>query len=59
MRGSSNVAVSSSPLKNESLNTDPLIAATALEEHLTPVTIAHDFARVSKLDFQLVKLKAA
>ena len=38
---------------------DTLIAATALEEHLTLVTIAHDFARVPKLDFQPVKLKAA
>src|SRR5713226_2381619 len=36
-----------------------LIAATALEEHLTLVTIAQDFARVPKLELQLVKLKAA
>ena len=38
---------------------DTLIAATALEENLTLVTIDHDFARVPKLDFQYVNLKAA
>lgn len=38
---------------------DTLIAATALEEHLTLVTIDHDFARVPDLKVQLVDLKAA
>jgi predicted nucleic acid-binding protein len=38
---------------------DTLIAATALEEHLTLVTIDHDFERVPKLKVQLANLKAA
>lgn len=38
---------------------DTLIAATALEERLTLVTIDRDFERVPKLDFQLVNLKVA
>src|SRR6266700_5439511 len=38
---------------------DTLIAATALERHLTILTTDSDFARVPKLKFQLVNLKAA
>jgi len=38
---------------------DTLIAATALEHHLTLVTIDRDFERVPKLKFQLVSLKVA
>lgn len=37
---------------------DTHFAATALEEHLTLVTIDHDFERVPKLKVQLVNLKA-
>jgi predicted nucleic acid-binding protein len=38
---------------------DTLIAATALERHLTILTTDRDFERVPKLDFKLVNLKAA
>src|SRR5260370_24657173 len=38
---------------------DTLIAATAVERHLTILTTDSDFARVQKLKFQLVNLKAA
>jgi predicted nucleic acid-binding protein len=38
---------------------DTLIAATALERNLTILTTDSDFARVPKLKFQLVNLKAA
>jgi tRNA(fMet)-specific endonuclease VapC len=38
---------------------DTLIAATALEEHLTLVTIDRDFERVPKLKVQFANLKAA
>jgi predicted nucleic acid-binding protein len=38
---------------------DTLIAATALERHLTILTTDSDFARVLKLKFQIVNLKAA
>jgi len=37
---------------------DTLIAATALERHLTILTTDSDFERVPKLNFQLVNLKA-
>src|SRR5438552_12607168 len=38
---------------------DTLIAAIALERHLTILTTDSDFARVPKLNFKLVNLKAA
>jgi predicted nucleic acid-binding protein len=38
---------------------DTLIAATALERHLTILTTDYDFARVPNLQYQLVNLKAA
>ena len=38
---------------------DTLIAATALEEHLTLVTVDNDFERVPHLKMKLVNLKAA
>jgi predicted nucleic acid-binding protein len=38
---------------------DTLIAATALEEHVTLVTIDRDFERVPHLKMKLVNLKAA
>jgi predicted nucleic acid-binding protein len=38
---------------------DTLIAATALERHLTILTTDSDFARFPKLNFQIVNLKAA
>jgi predicted nucleic acid-binding protein len=38
---------------------DTLIAATALERHLAILTTDSDFARLPKLDFQLLNLKAA
>jgi predicted nucleic acid-binding protein len=38
---------------------DTLIAATALEEHLTLVTIDRDFERVPHLKTKIVNLKAA
>src|SRR5260370_25254280 len=38
---------------------DTLIAATALERHLTILTTDSDFARILKLKFQIVNLKAA
>ena len=47
------------PLHKDIGDIDTLIAATALEENLTLVTIDHDFERVPKLNFQLVNLKAA
>jgi predicted nucleic acid-binding protein len=47
------------PLHKEIGDIDTLIAATALEENLTLVTIDHDFGRVPKLKVQLVNLKAA
>jgi predicted nucleic acid-binding protein len=47
------------PLHKDIRDIDTLIAATALEENLTLVTIDRDFERVPKLDFQLVNLKAA
>lgn len=37
---------------------DTLIAATALEQNLTVVTVDHDFERVPGLKVQLVNLKA-
>jgi tRNA(fMet)-specific endonuclease VapC len=47
------------PLHNDIGDIDTLIAATALEHHLTLVTINRDFERVPKLNFQLVNLKVA
>jgi len=47
------------PQHKEIGDIDTLIAATALEHHLTLVTIDNDFARVPKLKVQLVNLKAA
>ena len=38
---------------------DTLIAATALERHLTILTTDHDFGRVPNLQWELVNLKAA
>lgn len=38
---------------------DTLIAATALEENLTILTIDHDYERVPDLKYELVNLKAA
>jgi predicted nucleic acid-binding protein len=38
---------------------DTLIAATAIEQNLTLVTIDRDFDRVPRLKWKLVKLKAA
>jgi len=47
------------PLHKDIGDIDTLIAATALEENLTIVTIDGDFARVPELKFQLVSLKVA
>jgi tRNA(fMet)-specific endonuclease VapC len=47
------------PQHNDIGDIDTLIAATALEEHLTLVTIDRDFERVPELDFRLINLKAA
>ena len=47
------------PLHKDIGDIDILIAATALEEHVTLVTIDHDFERVPKLKVHLVNLKAA
>jgi predicted nucleic acid-binding protein len=38
---------------------DTLIAATALERHLTIITTDHDFERVPHLKTKLISLKAA
>ncbi len=47
------------PLHQDIGDIDTLIAATALAEDMTLVTIDHDFARVPGLHVQLVDLKAA
>src|SRR2546422_11179582 len=47
------------PLHKDIGDIDTLIAATALEHHLTLVTIDRDFERVPHLNWQLVQLKAA
>jgi predicted nucleic acid-binding protein len=47
------------PLHQDIGDIDTLIAATALEEHLTLVTIDRDFERVPHLKVKLVNLKAA
>ncbi len=47
------------PLHKDIGDLDTLIAATALEEHLTLVTVDTDFARVPQLKMKLVNLKAA
>ena len=46
------------PLHKDIGDIDTLIAATALEEHLTLVTIDSDFERVAHLKMKLVNLKA-
>lgn len=47
------------PLHQDIGDIDSLIAATAIEEHLTLVTIDHDFERVPHLKVKLIDLKAA
>jgi len=47
------------PLHKEIGDIDTLIAATALEEHLTLVTIDRDFERVPRLKWELMNLKKA
>jgi predicted nucleic acid-binding protein len=47
------------PLHKEIGDIDTLIAATALEEHLTLITRDTDFERVPQLKTRLVNLKAA
>jgi predicted nucleic acid-binding protein len=47
------------PVHQDIGDIDTLIAATALEEHLTLVTIDLDFERVPNLKVKLVNLKAA
>ncbi len=47
------------PLHKDIGDIDTLIAATALEHHLTLVTIDRDFERVPLLKTKLVNLKAA
>lgn len=47
------------PLHKDIGDIDTLIAATALEEHLTLVTVDRDFDRVPDLNVELVNLKAA
>src|SRR5439155_20461966 len=47
------------PLHQDIGDIDTLIAATALAEDMTLVTIDHDFVRVPGLRVQLVDLKAA
>ena len=47
------------PLHKDIGDIDTLIAATALEEHLTLVTIDRDFERVPQLKVKLIELKAA
>lgn len=47
------------PLRKEIGDIDTLIAATAIEEHLTLVTIDIDFDRVPDLQWELVNLKKA
>jgi tRNA(fMet)-specific endonuclease VapC len=47
------------PLHRDIGDIDTLIAATALEHHLTLVTIDRDFERVPQLITKLVNLKAA
>jgi predicted nucleic acid-binding protein len=47
------------PVHQDIGDIDTLIAATALEEHVTLVTIDHDFERVPQLKMKLVNLKAA
>src|SRR5947209_8195000 len=47
------------PLHKDIGDIDTLIAATALEEHVTLVTIDHDFERVPHLKVKLIDLKAA
>ena len=47
------------PLHQDIGDIDTLIAATALEEHLTILTIDRDYERVPGLKYELVNLKAA
>jgi predicted nucleic acid-binding protein len=47
------------PVHQDIGDIDTLIAATALEEHLTLVTIDHDFERVPHLKVKLVNMKVA
>ena len=47
------------PLHKDIGDIDTLIAATALEEHFTLVTIDNDFEQVPHLKLKLVNLKAA
>ncbi len=47
------------PLHKDIGDIDTLIAATALEENLTLVTIDRDFERIPELAFRLTNLKAA
>ena|SRR6266567_3471448 len=47
------------PLRQDIGDIDTLIAATALEHHLTLVTIDQDFERVPDLKVKLIDLKAA
>ena len=46
------------PVHKDIGDIDTLIAATALEEHVTLVTIDHDFERVPNLKVKLIDLKA-
>ncbi len=47
------------PLHKDIGDIDTLIAATALEEHLTILTIDRDYERVPGLKYELVNLKKA